>query len=91
VKSAGQLTPVSDPERLLASSVKHGGNDHEAGRNRTLAHTKNEPRCKEPTEILASCVTAERDAPHEDVEAHPLSNWESLKSQILRVLKQQVA
>ena len=62
-------TPVANSQRLFLASVEHARHDHKARRDRAFAHPEYEAASKETAEVLACGVAAERNTPHEDVQA----------------------
>lgn len=68
-RNTWKLTPVSNPQSLLVSSIKHGANNQETGRYRTFAHTQDQADNEEPCKILAGCVCTKGDCPYQNVKA----------------------
>jgi hypothetical protein len=48
------LTPITNTSSLFSPCVEHGTNNHEARRDRTLAHSEDETNNKESNKVLAS-------------------------------------
>lgn len=64
-----RLTPVTNPPRLLFTSVEHGRDDHESGSDSAFASAQDEAHDKERAKGFASRVSHERYSPDKDVDA----------------------
>lgn len=80
-------TPIPYTQRLFLAGVEHRRDDHEARGDRAFAHAEDESRREETTKGGARRVAAKRDAPRQDVDAHPFAHWKPLESEVLGILE----
>lgn len=68
IKTGLSLTPIANTTSLLRASIEHSADNHESGRYRTFAHTKDETDSEEPTKAMTGGMRTETDPPYEDVD-----------------------